>query len=80
MPEFDGGPFIRWFRSTYTRCVSEWDESVTMHRKRILTLNRGSATLKSALYDVGNHDDLLLTMAVAQADASDGRFSFLYAF
>ncbi len=65
--------FIRRFRSTYTRCVSDWDKLVTMHRKRVLTLNKGSATLKSALYEVGNHDDLLLTMAVAQADTSGGR-------
>jgi len=44
-----------------------------MHRKQILTLNKGSATLKSALYEVGNHDDLFLTMAVVQADTSGGR-------
>jgi len=42
-------------------------------QKRILTMNRGSATLKSALYEAGNHDELLLLMAVDQAGVSGGR-------
>jgi len=33
-------------------------------------MNRGSATLKAALYDAGNHDDLLLSMTVEQAGVS----------
>src|SRR5450432_807207 len=39
-------------------------------QKRVLTMNRGSATLKAALYDAGNHDDLLLSMTVEQAGVS----------
>jgi acetate kinase len=36
-------------------------------------MNRGSATLKSALYETGNHDQLLLSMMVDQAGVSGGR-------
>jgi acetate kinase len=36
-------------------------------------MNRGSATLKSALYEAGNHVELLLSMTVNQAGASGGR-------
>ena len=43
------------------------------HQRRILTVNRGSATLKSALYEAGNHDELLLSMTVDQAGVSGGR-------
>ncbi|MGH9773075.1 MAG: hypothetical protein ACRD4Q_15475, partial [Candidatus Acidiferrales bacterium] len=42
-------------------------------QKRILTMNRGSATLKSALYEAGGRDELLLSMTVDQAGASGGR-------
>jgi acetate kinase len=37
--------------------------------KCILTMNRGSATLKSALYEAGNRNELLLTMTVDRAGA-----------
>ena len=36
-------------------------------------MNRGSATLKSALYEAGNHDELLLSIAIDQAGVSRGR-------
>jgi acetate kinase len=42
-------------------------------QRRILTMNRGSATLKSALYKAGDHEELLLSMTVDQADGSGGR-------
>jgi acetate kinase len=46
-------------------------------QKRILTMNRGSATLKAALYEAGTQDKLLLSvtieMAMDQAGASFGR-------
>ena len=41
-------------------------------QKRILTMNRGSATLKSALYETGDREEPLLTMTVDQAGASGG--------
>jgi acetate kinase len=37
------------------------------HQKRILTMNRGSSTLKSALYNAGSREELLLSMTVDQA-------------
>src|SRR6204780_4702278 len=36
-------------------------------------MNRGSATLKSALYEAVDHEELLLSMTVDQADGSRGR-------
>ena len=42
-------------------------------QRRILTMNRGSATLKSALYKAGDHEELLLSMTVDQGDGSSGR-------
>jgi acetate kinase len=36
-------------------------------------MNRGSATLKSALYEAGNHEELLLSMTVDQAGVSGSR-------
>jgi hypothetical protein len=36
-------------------------------------MNRGSATLKSALYETGSHNELLLSMTVDQAGVSGGR-------
>jgi acetate kinase len=41
--------------------------------RRILTINRGSATLKAALYEIGNREELLASMAVEQAAASSTR-------
>jgi acetate kinase len=42
-------------------------------QRRILTMNRGSATLKSALYEAGDHEELLLSMTVDEAGSSGGR-------
>jgi acetate kinase len=42
-------------------------------QKRILTMNRGSATLKAALYEAGNRNELLLSMIVDQAGVKGGR-------
>jgi acetate kinase len=42
-------------------------------KRRILTMNRGSATLKSALFVAGSHEELLLSMTVDQTGASGGR-------
>jgi acetate kinase len=41
--------------------------------RRVLTMNRGSATLKSALYDATNRNELLLSMNVDKGGGSDGR-------
>jgi acetate kinase len=41
--------------------------------RHVWTINRGSATLKSALYAAGNHDDRLLSITVDQAGDSGGR-------
>jgi acetate kinase len=40
------------------------------NQKRILTMNKGSATLKSDLYDAGDREDLLLSISVDQAGAT----------
>jgi acetate kinase len=42
-------------------------------QKHVWTINRGSATLKSALYAAGNHDELLLSMTVDQAGDTGSR-------
>ena len=42
------------------------------HQRRILTMNRGSATLKSALYDAGSREELLLSMSVDHTGDSGG--------
>jgi acetate kinase len=42
-------------------------------QRRILTMNRGSATLKAALYEAGEHEALQLSMTVDQAGSSGGR-------
>jgi acetate kinase len=42
-------------------------------QRRILTMNRGSATLKSALYGTGDHEELLLSMTVDEGGSSGGR-------
>jgi acetate kinase len=42
-------------------------------QRRILTMNRGSATLKSALYEAGDHEQLLLSMTVDEAGSSGVR-------
>ena len=41
--------------------------------KRVLTMNKGSATLKSALYEATTQEKLLLSIAVDQAGGSAGR-------
>ena len=41
--------------------------------KRVLTMNRGSATLKSTLYEVGTRNEALLSMSVAYSDDAGGR-------
>jgi acetate kinase len=46
--------------------------SVPLER-HVWTINRGSATLKSALYSAGNHGDLLLSITVGQAGDSGSR-------
>jgi acetate kinase len=42
-------------------------------RARILTMNRGSATLKCALYDAENAGELVVSMTIDRAGAADGR-------
>lgn len=42
-------------------------------QRRILTMNRGSATLKAALYGTGGHEELLLSMTVDEAGNSGDR-------
>jgi acetate kinase len=42
-------------------------------RQRILTMNRGSATLKSTLYDIGARDAALLSISVDYGDAAAAR-------
>ena len=42
-------------------------------QRRVLTMNSGSATLKSALYKAEDHQDLLLSMTVDGAGASGSR-------
>lgn len=41
-------------------------------QRRILTMNRGSSTLKSALYESVGHPELLLSMTVDETGASGG--------
>jgi acetate kinase len=38
-------------------------------------MNRGSSTLKSALYEAGDHEELLLSMTVDEAGVSGGRLN-----
>jgi acetate kinase len=42
-------------------------------QKRILTMNRGSATLKATLYEAGNRNELLLSMTVDQSGGKGSR-------
>ena len=42
-------------------------------QRRILTMNRGSATLKAALYEAGDHEAPQLSMTVDQAGSSGDR-------
>jgi acetate kinase len=42
-------------------------------QRRLLTMNRGSSTLKSALYEEGGHEEFLLSMTVDQVGSSGGR-------
>ena len=46
---------------------------MTPQAQRILTMNRGSATLKSTLYEVGARDEVLATISVAYGDAAGAR-------
>ena len=39
---------------------------------RILTLNRGSATLKAALYQTGPQEKMVLSIKIDRADSSGG--------
>jgi acetate kinase len=43
------------------------------NQRRILTMNRGSATLKSTLYETGNRNELLLSMSSEQGNTSGSR-------
>jgi acetate kinase len=45
-------------------------------RARILTMNRGSATLKCALFEAGNPGQLLVSMTIDRAGVSGGRLKF----
>lgn len=47
-------------------------------QKRVLTMNQGSSTLKSALYNAGEREELLLSISVDHAGASDGRLRIAY--
>jgi acetate kinase len=44
---------------------------------RVLTMNRGSATLKSALYDASNGNELLLSMNVEKGGDSSSRLTIV---
>jgi acetate kinase len=46
---------------------------MTPQAQRILTMNRGSATLKSTLYEVGARDEVLASISVAYGDAAGAR-------
>ena len=46
-------------------------------QKRVLTMNRGSSTLKSALYEVGNQEELLLSVTVDQSAISGSHLKIL---
>jgi acetate kinase len=41
--------------------------------QRILTMNRGSATLKSTLYEAGARDEVLVSISVAYSDSAGAR-------
>jgi propionate kinase len=45
----------------------------TAVQRRVLTMNRGSSTLKSALYDAANRNQLLLSISIDQAAGSGSR-------
>jgi acetate kinase len=46
-------------------------------QKCVLTMNRGSSTLKSALYEMGSGEKLLLTIGVDQTSDSSGRLKIV---
>ena len=46
---------------------------MTSQQQRILTMNRGSATLKATLYGVGPRDEALLSISVDYGDAAAAR-------
>jgi propionate kinase len=45
----------------------------TAVQRRVLTMNRGSSTLKSALYNAANQNELLLSISIDQAAGSGSR-------
>ena len=49
----------------------------TAVQRRVLTMNRGSSTLKSALYDAANRNELLLSISIDQAAGSGGRLKIV---
>src|SRR5271170_6294769 len=46
---------------------------MSAQRQRILTMNRGSATLKSTLYEIGARNEALLSISVMYRDATHAR-------
>jgi acetate kinase len=46
---------------------------MTPTKKRILTMNRGSSSLKSALYEMGEREELLVSISVEQESGAGGR-------
>jgi len=49
----------------------------TAVQRRVLTMNRGSSTLKSALYDAANRNELLLSISIDQGTGSDSRLKIV---
>jgi acetate kinase len=49
----------------------------TAVQRRVLTRNRGSSTLKSALYDAANRNELLLSISIDQGTGSDSRLKIV---
>jgi acetate kinase len=45
---------------------------MAIQAKRVLTMNKGSATLKAALYEIANRDQLVVSMAVDQPAGAAG--------
>jgi acetate kinase len=49
----------------------------TAVQRRVLTMNRGSSTLKSALYNAANQNELLLSISIDQAAGSGSRLKIV---
>jgi acetate kinase len=49
----------------------------TAVQRRVLTMNRGSSTLKSSLYNVANRNEVLLSISIDQAAGSGGRLKIV---